>query len=245
MKSTGFTLENTARANYFRPTVGGFSFYDLDYGLSGSFTSNGTVWRKISSPAQPNELIKLSRPQSDIEALFDGAPEWATGYAKLEPEHTHYYWVDDQKFQSISSPGSNMIYFGQCGTAEKLDFTIIATRPESKPTPENTSVKPVYTQEMYDNEDNPTVGMQCLILYPTNNYKGTITYMGRGVGAFYSDDNNTEFTFSLDAISFKPVDTRTDKEKACDAIWKELDDKGTPHDLRVAMELAYDKWVGK
>ena len=37
--------------------------------------------------------------------------------------------------------------------------------------------------------------------------------------------------------------TLSKKEKACDAIWKELDDSGTEYDLKVAMELAYDRWV--
>ena len=42
-----------------------------------------------------------------------------------------------------------------------------------------------------------------------------------------------------------PVDTRTDKEKACEAIWKELNDSGKKHSRLSAIELAYDKWVGK
>ena len=33
------------------------------------------------------------------------------------------------------------------------------------------------------------------------------------------------------------------KEKSCDSIRKELDESGTEYDLRVAMELAYDRWV--
>ena len=43
----------------------------------------------------------------------------------------------------------------------------------------------------------------------------------------------------------KPIDTRTDKEKACDEIWKELDELGKEYDLRTAMELAYDRWSTK
>ena len=42
--------------------------------------------------------------------------------------------------------------------------------------------------------------------------------MGKDVGVFYSKDDNREYTFSLDAVSFKPIDRRTGEEKAIDDI---------------------------
>jgi hypothetical protein len=65
--------------------------------------------------------------------------------------------------------------------------------------------EPVFTQEMADNGVLPSVGMECLILYSSSNYKGTITYIGKGVGVYHSKDNDKEYTFPLDSVSFKAL----------------------------------------
>ena len=105
----------------------------------------------------------------------------------------------------------------------------------------------LFTQEMSDNGELPSVGMECLIMYTSSNYKGTITYMGDGVGVYRSKDNNKEYTFALVSVKFRALDTRTDKEKAIDDIMKNNPAfiRADESDIRTVLNAAYDKWVGK
>lgn len=75
---------------------------------------------------------------------------------------------------------------------------------------------PVFTQEMKDAGELPPVGSECLIMFSSSNYRGVITYVGDGVGCYYSKDNDREYTFALNSVKFKAI--RTDKEKLRDAI---------------------------
>ena len=127
-------------------------------------------------------------------------------------------------------------------------------------TPKESSMKPVFTQEMSDNGELPSVGgdvmmrvvknsAEPLASRPSGWLEYTVKYASEFIVVLFSKSEGRDVAIALDndslTVDFKPLDTRTEKEKACDAIWRELDDSGKEYDLRVAMELAYDKWVGK
>jgi len=122
---------------------------------------------------------------------------------------------------------------------KKLYNSVMGESPLETPLDDNS--KPVYTKEMADNGVIPSVGMECLIMYSSSNYKGTITYMGKGVGAYHSKDNDKEYTFAFNSVKFKPIDTRTDKEKAIDDI-KSNYPECSDFTIQVVGD-AYDKWV--
>ena len=82
----------------------------------------------------------------------------------------------------------------------------------------------IYTKEMCDTGELPSVGMECMIWFSSSSYKGTITYMGNGVGCYRSKDNDKEYSFSIVSVKFKAIDTRTDEEKVIDDIVDSIDD---------------------
>ena len=81
--------------------------------------------------------------------------------------------------------------------------------------------KPVYTQAMKDNGVMPLAGMECMVLNDDLvNYeyeKCTVDFIGCHI-AVYSSESCTERTCNLEFIKFKPIDTRTDTEKAIDDL---------------------------
>ena len=93
---------------------------------------------------------------------------------------------------------------------------------ESKEALDSIVKKPlVYTQEMADNGELPSVGMECLIynaeLMNPEYEKATIDFVGCHV-IVYSSESCTERTCNLELVRFKPIDTRTKKEKAIDEL---------------------------
>lgn len=101
---------------------------------------------------------------------------------------------------------------------------------------------PVFTQSMADNGELPVVGME--FMWRTWGEEGLCTMLGKhGDECWIETEEGTKLVGNITNVT--PIDTRTDKEKACDKIWAELDDSGKEYDLRTAMELAYDKWVGE
>ena len=157
------------------------------------------------------DAIELSRPQSDIVALFDGKPDWVNGFSNLE----------------------------------RCQFEIIATRPV-KQIEAVVDPTPIYTREMREAGEFPQVGSHCEVFkddYYAWHRSKVYGRKGHRVIADHSEISGQVELFDMDKI--RAIDARTDKEKACDAVWKELDKLGGEYDLRVAMELAYDRWVGK
>ena len=253
-----YTEENTKDATLFRFNQLEWPvFYRKEGDLYFIISHIDGTRQPIGVPEDVNSLIELSRPQSDIEALFEGAPDWATGYAWLNIGLDRvYYWVDDEGFMCLEMSCATKFrnYGGE--HASKSDFTIIATRPEPKSEQSNTqgfhtngqdfdpvSVKPVFTQKMYGTL--PPIGSEyfceddqlCVSLAHIGEY-----VIGEAVGYVQIDGRPSISVSNLEDVS---VDTRTDKQKACDAICKEIDEIPGPYCLKVAMELAYDRWVGK
>lgn len=119
---------------------------------------------------------------------------------------------------------------------------------ESKEALDSIVNKPlIYTQEMYDNGESPSVGMECLFKM-NGEYKAiTVLYNSQEVMVFsYTFDGvrvEDARVKSFNHIDIKPIDTRTKKEKAIDEIESEL--SKIAYSTRSALELAYDEWVGE
>jgi hypothetical protein len=114
------------------------------------------------------------------------------------------------------------------------------TKPDYKPL--------VYTQEMVDNGELPIVGME---------------FMGKG----YAHNEYTKMWFKLEALGIysgsviaescseanevqlyseiKPIDTRTDKEKAIDELIKCIGSHANNEYARDLLSSTYDEWVGE
>ena len=100
----------------------------------------------------------------------------------------------------------------------------------------------VYTQEMADNGELPSVGSEFLhkgsvatTLSTSNEHGGVVTFTvdnGCSIDCCWNND-----------AWVKPIDTRTKKEKAIDEIESEL--SKIAYSTRSALELAYDEWVGE
>ena len=240
-----FTLENTARATH--ATQRGLGcieeivFYDMSktpvmylYSVSDEWSESGCSADDIKNWA----AIELSRPQSDIDALFNDAPDWATGYAEIK-DRGYHYWVSDTHYTALSARAHKFRYNSQGPLVEgclKSEFTIIATRPAKV-----VEDKPVYTQAMADAGDDPIAGMSLTVSFVNGEQypDSTLTYLGDGVGCF-KDSDGKECSFATCSVGFKPIDTRTDKQKAIAEILS-YDHTQTFEGL---LSDAYDKWVG-
>lgn len=76
---------------------------------------------------------------------------------------------------------------------------------------------PIFTQAMADAGDEPPVGCKLDVSFHHGNTFSncTLTYMGDQVGC-YKDTDGKEFTFATVCTELRPIDTRTDEEKAID-----------------------------
>tara|TARA_R110000764_G_scaffold197796_1_gene283049 strand:- start:1045 stop:1593 length:549 start_codon:yes stop_codon:yes gene_type:complete len=81
---------------------------------------------------------------------------------------------------------------------------------------------PVYTQVMCDAGEPPLVGMECEIINCGNNHKGVIKYISTSYVIVKLVGLNHEQHFHAKGLKFRPIDTRTDKEKAREAAINEL-----------------------
>jgi hypothetical protein len=88
--------------------------------------------------------------------------------------------------------------------------------------------QPVFTQAMADNGELPQVGSKCdfettFFTAATSN-KGTCEILAYHGGKVWINIIDFDCVINLNVIDFKPIDTRTDKEKAIDAIDKLITD---------------------
>tara|TARA_R110002153_G_scaffold181493_1_gene334791 strand:+ start:7187 stop:7822 length:636 start_codon:yes stop_codon:yes gene_type:complete len=96
----------------------------------------------------------------------------------------------------------------------------------------------VYTQEMADDGELPSVGMNCAWNAHTTNV--IITFVGEEM---FCGENDTGKEVAGYISDLKPIDTRTKKEKAIDEIKELCFESGWS--TQSALESAYDKWVGE
>tara|TARA_R110002033_G_scaffold99064_1_gene147396 strand:- start:1915 stop:2556 length:642 start_codon:yes stop_codon:yes gene_type:complete len=112
----------------------------------------------------------------------------------------------------------------------------------------------VYTQEMADDGELPSVGMECMAyIYAGTSKQGNPMNSwvdGEFIGKCKSSNGGFCFVFKakddihhvINANShFKPIDTRTKKEKAIDEIFNNM----VWDNSIELLGLAYDEWVGE
>ena len=115
------------------------------------------------------------------------------------------------------------------------------------------TTKLVFTQAMADNGELPVVGMECMILNTNCSrpkyIKGLIKYVGDLM--IYAYIENGERCDNVKTLKFKPIDTRTDKEKAIDNLMffgdQGQDSDGANFNLEaiIAGKIHGVKWVGE
>ncbi|HHZ70960.1 MAG TPA: hypothetical protein EYN54_11935 [Methylococcaceae bacterium] len=106
--------------------------------------------------------------------------------------------------------------------------------------------KPVFTKDMYDNDELPPVGSEVefntTFFTTVTSNKGTCEIIAYFGGKVWLNVIDIDFVINLNVIEFKPIDTRTDKEKAIDDILNGGYSAGTTREL---LSIAYVKWVGE
>ena len=211
---------------------GNYASYLWD--LAGYFR-NQTCY-SVPQPKESNmkpvfKIAKESKVDYTSEEFWKDAPEGAT--------HVDVCGC----FFKIATVGCNdmMILKGAWVHVAVVQNEVDKLTPRPKP-------QPIFTKAMQEAGELPSVGMECLIMYSSSNYKGTITYMGDGVGVYRSKDNNKEYTFALVSVKFRSLDTRTDKEKAFDEYWETVPTWSSPEDYKSDMCKSFNagvKWVGE
>jgi hypothetical protein len=151
---------------------------------------------------------------------------------KGDLNNSHKYNVNDNNiFLYLHMDGEYCTYDHKLGL---MSYTYISTVEEFN----NFKVDnmKVYTQEMADNGVSPSVGMECLILFSSSHYSGTITYIGDGIGCF-KELSGKEHTFAFHSVTFRPLTpNKTDKEKAIDDLDRIITD---------AYQDASDSYISK
>lgn len=214
-----FNEKNTDRATHYLPAPTGTDsaivFYDLSShdtklldAKAGEWVSSCLTRKAI---LHMSGIVELSRPQSDIDALFDGAPDWVRSMGKVGGGRK--YWLGDTAY---SIPHKKRTIYSYGSIIQRHEFTIIATRSKSK---EAVVDVPAYTESMKEYGETPTPGMLLNISFVSGSQhlNSTLTYLGDGVGCF-KDSDGKECTFATNAVNFDCIDQRTDEERTADDI---------------------------
>ena len=125
-----------------------------------------------------------------------------------------------------------------------------------KPQPKESNMKPVFTQAMSDNGELPPIGSKCLVIGEKeidDEYHECEIIAHRNVSgdvfvAVFMIKNYNGKPYYYTHCShqyFKPIDTRTDKEKAIDEIRLSCGFNKLVTMESDLLSKAYDKWVGK
>jgi len=105
--------------------------------------------------------------------------------------------------------------------------------------------QPVFTQAMADNGELPQVGIECnfetTFFTTVTSNRGVCKPIAYHADKVWLDMFDSEYVININVIEFKPIDTRTDKEKAIDEIM--LGNIGA--NTRELLSIVYDKWVGE
>lgn len=164
--------------------------------------------------------------------------------------------AEEKRIDIIGQNGNDGLHYGKAaqqvealfanGMPKNMKFVPITGVKTKQLNPDN---KPIFTQAMADAGELPPVGVKCIIT-PHNNlwgisrlddYVGEVIYYEGETFVFKLDtktlDSSSVFVSRTDKVDFKPIDTRTDREKAIDAALHEwpVADKAT-------LEMAYDFW---
>lgn len=126
-------------------------------------------------------------------------------------------------------------YCGSCGHELLSELTLKA--------------QPVFTQDMADNGELPLVGSKCdfettFFTAATSN-KGTCEILAYHGGKVWINTIDFDCVINLNVIDFKPIDTRTDKEKAADEFIKDMTDSDFIKEQFKKTFLAGAEWAGE
>ena len=158
---------------------------------------------------------------------WDSAPEDATHWEYFGCNGRNGFWIKDwdvatgkHSFLNASGPWMLGTYASDCPD------------PTKRPTKSL-----VYTQAMRDEGEPPLAGMECEIRNGSITHRGIIKYISNSHVIAELTSPNYEQHFYAKGLKFRPIDTRTDKEKAIDSVYRS--------DLSVKENLknAYDEWV--
>ena len=233
-----FTKKNTAEETHVVINKGRVIFFNTS-GVGSLYTLDGREW--YDEICNLPGVIELSRPQSDIVALFNDAPDWVTDYAWLIIGRDRvYYWLNDKGFMCLDK--SCITKFRRYGGnhAVMTEFTIIATRPPVEQPAEDATVavddealkefklyetnfhadseaskgKPVYTQEVFLQAGPNGAWMPCEVIFVGSRHTIVRTINGR------------EHCRKTAKIKLRDIDTRTDEEKILDDMIEYLTNQG-------------------
>ena len=183
----------------------------------------------------------------EIEELFKDAPDDAE-YCFYLSDNYWYAWIKDIRVNSykyIAKDDKNKSW--------RINNGDITNTGELIPRPTKTS-KLIYTKEMADSGIFPIAGMECLVRESewSDFYQCKVAFTDENVIFIkYKDvETNVEVYkhFGLEVnIEFKPVDTRTDEEKAFAVYWDSIEYSNGVDSHKSAMEKAFKagvKWTG-
>ena len=155
-----------------------------------------------------------------------------------------YIAFDDERLVSTVAEFNELVEemktnFGNCLYSDYVGYNLEDKTPLEKEALNSIVNKPlVYTQGMADNGVELKIGMKAFL----RGFQREILLGPDSDGDYITMNGEGSYDFDS-ANQFKPIDTRTKKEKAIDEIESEL--SKIAYSTRSALELAYDEWVGE
>ncbi|HHZ70442.1 MAG TPA: hypothetical protein EYN54_09245 [Methylococcaceae bacterium] len=245
LDATGFTSEK---------------FNDLVSQLETNFGECDPVLAAYYRHVTDKELLTKSTKELEVMDNYSKAIEKIKSTAGMHGEVSKYggnlmynkvnadiYWVSDDdgstSYARWSDNGScfNMFEWRNNGL-KGLDLEII------KYDEYKSQAQPVFTQSMADNGDIPDIGVECDLYLNKEcvSALGHIELRNESMFVFKYKENGLCDIYDFgDNAKFKPIDTRTNKEKAFD---EHFDKSGCDYKYQSILRNAFDagvKWVGE
>ena len=255
-----FNLDGLDTEEYFNQVICtncAFDGYSSGFVTTGSGVKDNKYWTVICTKEEFNELVlemennfykynmngvtnyqialaegtvtKLeveSKVDYKSEEFWKDAPEWAKELGTKNGVMN--YWMDDVSYQLCLHDKNARVFFSNYDSSDKLSFLNVATRPQPKP---------VYTQEMADKGELPSVGMEVLV----RGCKRVILLGPDSDGDYVTTNEHGAYDFDS-ADQLKPIDTRTKKEKAIDGIRLSCGFNKLNSMEKELLAKAYDTW---
>jgi len=197
---------------------------------------NTAFWQYVCTKEE-YLAAKAEKEKPVVEVDWSKAPEGATHYGV---ESSYYI----KGFYIITSEED---FFYESDVCEWVRCS--CTPSDLTPRP---PAQPVFTQSMADAGELPQVGMECGYIDIQKEITVLIKYLSSWVIVFEQISEgygkNVEISKPVDndlKKLLKPIDTRTDKQKAIDDLMKESVLFCNRDTMKICFQIAYDKWVGK
>lgn len=197
-----------------------------------------------------NSTEKETKVDYTSQEFWKDAPEGVYKYATMDPwGEENIYWLDDNGYWFEGECYAFGVSTDSTTNFVLDEFTIVATRP--KPSP-------VFTKAMSDAGELPKVGMEVIVSDEYSDVWGDslhlvgcpvqvmATFDGLGIELgknipMVSVSNKGGSSACFRADMCMPIDTRTDKEKAFDDLFKIIND--TPFDPKEQSALMLERIV--